>query len=443
MKDLCFHPQHISSLKKPKLPASMIVPGLVIFTVFAALVIASVANVEVITSASGRIIPSGKVKVIKASESGLVSKLYVEDGQKVKQGEVLFEIDSRSGQSELRQIENELSDVKSRYSLIEPVLELPVKALRGFTRNDVITWVSKQKTSSLLDQNWLIKRLSSIQDLLLQADREVKELKIQRRMVSAEVAKLKRLEPIRRKSYDSQRLLANQGYISKESFRQHELEYLESRATLNERQINIELLDARVASLQKKGPETYRQFQVEMADEFRALSQQKKGLKERKVGLGANLDKTQIISPISGVVEGIKITSQGIYVATGDELMSIVPKDDTPIAEIAIPSQEIGFLREGQTARIKVDAFPFTRYGSLSAKLIYLSRDASTTDDGASLFYTGHLELGKTSFSVKGEQQPVQTGMSIKGEIITNERRLIDFFISPIKETLSEALIER
>lgn len=430
MKEICFHPNHIASLSRPRLPASMIIPGLVIITILVALVIASVANIEVITTASGRIIPSGKVKVIKASGSGLVSKLFVIDGQKVNQGDPLFEIDDRSIRSELRRISAELASVTSKYSLVEPVMGLNFKPFKGFSIANMEAWVSKIEGTSELDRVWLVKRLASIQDMVLQADREIKELSVQRRIVSSEAAKLKRIEPIAEKNYQSQRRLAGKGYTSKVALGQQEIDYLETSFTLRKNWLDIELIDVKIDSLQKRGAEIFRQFQVDITSELQGLEQKKEELSERRVGLLANLDNTQIVSPISGVVEGVKITSSGIYVGTGDELMSIVPAHDTPIAEIAIPSREIGFLRSGQRARIKIDAFPFSRYGSVSAKLIYLSRDAVMSEDGSSLMYTGHLQLEDTSFSVKGE-------------VITNERKLIDFFISPVKETLSEALRER
>lgn len=443
MKEICFHPNHITSLKRPRLPASMLIPALVVITILAALVISSVANVEVITTASGRIIPSGKVKVIKASESGVVSKLLVTDGQKVNAGDPLFEIDDRSIRSELRRISTELASVTSKYSLIEPIMGLNFKPFKGFSIEHMRAWVSKIEGTSELDRVWLVKRLASVQDVVLQVDREIKELRVQRRIVSSEADKLKRIEPIAEKNYQSQRRLAGKGYTSKVALGQQEIDYLETSFNLRKNWLDIELIDVKVASLQKRGAEIFRQFQVDITSELQTLQQRKEELSERRVGLLASLDNTKIVSPISGVVEAVKLTSSGIYVGTGDELMSIVPANDTPIAEIAIPSREIGFLRSGQKARIKIDAFPFTRYGSVSAKLIYLSRDAMTSEDGSNLMYTGHLQLEDTSFSVKGEKQPIQIGMSLKGEVITNERRLIDFFISPIKETLSEALRER
>jgi len=389
MKELCFHPNYIAGQTRPKLPASMLIPGLVILTFVIALAIASIANVEVITTATGRVIPSGKVKTIKAPESGLISDVFVKDGQKVDAGEPLFEIDDRSLQADLRRITAELESVSSKYSLIDPVMGLGFKPFKAFSIKNMRAWVSKIKDSSELDREWLVKRMASVKDVIAQIDREMKELKVQRKIVSSEASKLKRIEPIAEQNYQSQRRLAGKGYTSKVALGEKEIDYLEASYTLRKNWLDIELIDVKIAALKQRGPEIFRQFQVEIANELQSLEQKNKELKERRLGLLANLDNSKVVSPVSGIVEGIRITSSGIYVSTGDELMSIVPANDTPIAEIAIPSNEIGFLRTGQKARVKIDAFPFTRYGSIPANLIYLSRDAGMSDDGSQLTYTG------------------------------------------------------
>jgi hemolysin D len=172
-----------------------------------------------------------------------------------------------------------------------------------------------------------------------------------------------------------------------------------------------------------------------------------------------------LLSPIGGTVQGSVITTVGQVVTSGEEIMRIVPQDAELEIECYLPNKDIGFVKEGQQAVVKIESFPYTRYGTIGARVLRVARDAipepdadQTEGDAArptrsgtaaggqrtqNLVFQVTLKPDQTSIDVDGASIPLGAGMAVSAEIRTGSRRILEYIFSPLVQVASEAMKER
>ncbi|MFA0411468.1 HlyD family type I secretion periplasmic adaptor subunit, partial [Vibrio splendidus] len=149
-----------------------------------------------------------------------------------------------------------------------------------------------------------------------------------------------------------------------------------------------------------------------------------------------------IRSPVDGTVQQLSIYTLGAVLQPAQNLMIIVPENAVQQAEIQILNKDVGFVYPGQPVTVKVDAFPYTRYGTIEAELLSISRD-STTDERLGLIFPAQVKLKNNNILINGKSIELTPGMSVVAEIKTDKRRVIDYLLSPIREYQAESLRER
>jgi hemolysin D len=208
------------------------------------------------------------------------------------------------------------------------------------------------------------------------------------------------------------------------------------------------------------------QFIAEQTQKAADADRRRDQLEQEIVKARSKRDRTQLRAPSPGIVQQVEVTTLGQVVASGQSLMSIVPTDAPLEVEAMIANKDIGFVKPGQKAIVKVEAFPFTRYGSIDADVVRVSTDAvedrnvtammdaasaarpqasaaSNARPGQNLVFPATVKLLRGSINVEGKQIPLSPGMSVAVEIKTGERRAISYLLSPLREILESAAHER
>ena len=152
--------------------------------------------------------------------------------------------------------------------------------------------------------------------------------------------------------------------------------------------------------------------------------------------------QTQLTAPVDGIVQQLAIHSVGGVVTSAQPLMIVVPDSLTVTAEVTIANQDIGFVNAGQMAAVKLETFPYTRYGTVEAKVDVVTADA-VTDDKKGSYYPATLTLSQKDMLIDGKRIPLSPGMNITAEIKTGQRRVIEFLLSPVQRAGNESLRER
>jgi hemolysin D len=231
----------------------------------------------------------------------------------------------------------------------------------------------------------------------------------------------------------------------------------QQKGQLAEAEANLAVLDRE----QQRARETFTADNAQKASE---AERQAEDLAEKLIKAKTRLDHTTLTSPIDGTVQGSTLTTVGQIVSSGEELMRIVPSGATLEIECYLPNKDIGFVKEGQQAIVKVESFPFTRYGTIEAKVTRVARDAIPEPDadqqekdptqparrspnGAprtqNLVFPVTLQLEKAAISIDGANMPITAGMAVTVEIRTGSRRILEYVFSPLVQIGSEAMKER
>lgn len=429
--ETAFLPAALEIQETPPRPAGRAIIWIIVVFFVVTIVWASVGHVDIVAVAQGRIIPSGHSKVIQPLEIGTVSAIHVRDGQAVQAGDVLMELDASSAGADVARLEQELHMAEAelyRFSTLARWAEDPATEDRPMPGAAV---------DHLLLSQWreFQQRLTVLQR---ERDRQIAEQGSAQRQVD----KLRNILPIvtsravDQKSLADQKLLPKQQYLETEQARletYHDLQTHKGRVA--ELQVAVQELDARVAYTQS---EFLRQAQERREEARRRVS----GARQELVKAKARQKAQTIIAPVSGVVQQLAIHSVGAIVTPAQELMILVPAGETLEVEAMLENKDIGFVKVGQATEVKVDAFPFTKYGSISGQIVDLSNDA-IPDETRGLVYKARVRLADSGLMVNGERVALSAGMAVNIEAKTGVRSLIEYFLSPLLRYRDESIKER
>lgn len=416
-----------------------------------ALVWSIIGRVDVVATASGKVIPSGNVKEIQSIEIGSVRAIHVRNGQHVKAGQLLVELDPTLAGAEAEQASKRLLsaevDAARNAALLGHLDGRPSRfALPSDTPSDIASSQSQYVRLAIAEYEG--ERASLMQQRA--------EKRAELAGIDAEIAKLRQTLPIVERQLAARRELAEKGYFSKIRLLEYEQLKIEHVQNIAVQQANAARARATIADIDARLARLRGSFGKAAATEL-AESQAKSGLAREDVTKSRRRQAlTQLRAPVSGTVQQLAIATVGGVVQPAQTLMIIVPDDADPVVEASIQNKDIGFIREGQPVRVKLEAFPFTDYGIVPGVVESISRDAIDTSERAAagqrdrnaaaqpgLVYTTRIRLLRRTVKAGERALPIGPGLAVRAEIKTGERRIIQYLLSPLTEAFDEAGRER
>jgi hemolysin D len=260
--------------------------------------------------------------------------------------------------------------------------------------------------------------------------------------VRTQIAKIELTLPLaQEREHDHQVLLA-QGHVSRYAWMEQQQHVLEQQGDLQVQR--SKLAEARAALIASEAQEMalYAETRRAQLDTLGEALQKVGDLRQELVKAGAQEGHTRLISPVDGAVQQLMIHTVGGVVTPAQQLMLVVPQDEPVVVEATLENRDVGFVREGDRAEVKVDAFPYTRFGTVSARVRHVSRDA-VNDEKRGPIYSLLLAWDQASIMVDGKSVALTPGMAVTADIRTGSRRAIEYFLSPLLEYASESLRER
>ena len=276
---------------------------------------------------------------------------------------------------------------------------------------------------------------------------EAKQASLQESIYSLQALRVEQHEleqqmPIVQRKLESVRALQEQSLASEHEFLQQEQAWI----SLQHRQkILLQKINALEMTVQRARTEVdaYRQsYRSQLLAEKEKASRKLVELEQQMIRLQSRLNNMLIRSPIAGRVERLTLHTVGAVVTAAQEIMSIVPENGALLIETYVQNKDIGFLRVKQQATVKVDAYPFTRFGTLQGEVLSISSDAFNAREQGWLFKMV-VGIPHPFLEAQGRQFHLSPGMSAQVEIRTGERRILDYFLSPFQIKISESLTER
>ena len=415
----------------PASPAGRMLIWMILLFVALATTWAAVSRIDVVAVARGHIIASGYSKKVQPLQIGTVKTVHVVEGQQVKAGDVLLELDNSSVQADIDRLRAERELAEREITRCRRLVQW-LESAAAPSENEI-----ESQSDHMLRRQW-----REYEDRVEVLFHERQKNQAARASAQRQVDKFNAVLPIVSRKANSQKglaqkkLLSEQQYLSAEQARRemyHEL--LASKGRVEELAAAVTTLDARVEHARS---EFHSGVLQRLDDAERRYSVALQELVKASVRAKAN----SITSPVDGVVQQLAVHSPGTIVTPAQDLMVIVPEGDALEVEALLENKDIGFVEPGQQAEIKVDAFPFTRYGTIDGKVENLSRDA-VADERKGLVYKMRVQMSQSSIRVNERQVALSPGMTVTVESKTGTRRLIEFFLSPLLRYRDEGLRER
>ncbi|MET1080786.1 MAG: HlyD family type I secretion periplasmic adaptor subunit [Pseudomonas sp.] len=405
--------------------------GFVIFL----LVWAHFAVVEEVTRGVGKAIPSTKLQKIQNLEGGIVTELFVREGQMVEAGAPLLRLDdtrfaSNVGETEadrlslLLRIERLSAEIEQRELNVPE--ELRAKA-PGLADSERALFNSRR-------QQWL-DEVAGLQEQLIQRQQELREFASNREQYRSSLALLD--QEIRM----SEPLVA-EGAISQVEVLRLKRAQVENRGQLQAITLTIPRAESAIKEVERKIDETRGRFRSEALTELNEARTDLSKTEASGKALEDRVNRTLVSSPVRGIVKQLLVNTIGGVIQPGSDLVEIVPLGENLLVEAQIRPQDIAFLHPGQEAMVKFTAYDYTIYGGLSAKLEQISADTTTDEDGNS-FYLIKLRTEKSHLGTAQSPLLIIPGMVASVDIITGKKSILSYLLKPIIRGRAEALRER
>jgi len=442
--EAAFLPAALSLQETPVHPAPRRFALAICALFVAALTWACLGHLDIVAVASGRIVVSQRTKTLQPLETSVVRQVRVKNGDAVSAGQVLVELDATNaladGVTLAEQWRAAASDERHSAALLE-ALRLNRAPESTLPAAGVVSG-SDELVDTPFERGQLQAEWADVSARLTRLGSEVAQREAQLATARAAIAKLEATLPLARQREADVKSLSAQGFMSGHAGQDREREriiieqdLLTERARLAEAMAaQRESVDARSAYL----AETRRALgerQAQAALKRQQLTQERSKAEQRQ-------RLTQLVAPVAGTVQQVAVHTEGGVVTPAQVLMVIVPRDALVTAEVVIDNKDIGFVNAGQAAVIKLETFPYTRYGTVGATVSSVSADA-VTDEQRGAIFPAVLALQQTSIDVDGKRIGLSPGMNLSAEITTGQRRVIDYLLSPVRQAMDESLRER
>jgi hemolysin D len=449
-------------------PVPHVVPvliGIILAAISTALVWAWVSSLDVFTNAAGRVRATVPPAVVQPLEAGRVTAIKVANGQKVVTGEPLVTLDDVAVRSALDAAiagrASWLAEVQRRASayraFAQGIRVLPAVTYAPEIPVDV---VRRENEALLTEHQALVTTLSG--NAAARAEGEAKRARFQ----EVKAAKAKLVDILAERVAMTEALATSnagskaQILVATEARVRAEVDLADTSAQVAE-------IEANLMNLREQEAQAIASYLANQSKGIQAAERQVEQLDQEIVKNRDRLAHMTLRAPVTGTVQQLAATSVGQVVSPAQSLMVIVPDGAELIVEALVPSSDIGFVKEGDPVVIKADAFPFTRYGTFTGTVAALSAEAVTIRDAqglqdpstlasgqatqgpsgiptvTGLFFIARIQLDSPELRAQGRVLRLEPGMTVRAEIKTETRKVIDYLLSPVTQVLKEAGHER
>lgn len=432
-----FLPAALEVIETPASPLGRTGLWVLIGGVALALIWSVIGRLDVVVTAPGRIIPADRLKVIQPTELGVVRAIHVRDGQRVRAGQLLIELDPTAAGADDAQARTGLMAARIDRARSEALLSYLHGGRPAFIAPSGAPGELARVQSDLVSTQ--IQEYEARRAIL---SRQRGEHAAELAAADAERRKLEETLPLLDKQIEARKQLVDKGHFPR--LRLYELEEQRIERT---RDIDVQAAAAAKARAATSGIDAQLgQLRSELARatvKDLAEAQDNSNLRRSEISKTEMRNRLmRLTSPVDGTVQQLAVHTLGGVVEPAQTLMVIVPQDSQLVIDAKIPNKDAGFVRVGQSVRVKVDAFPFTDYGTVEGTLESVSGDA-VEDEKLGLVYNARVRLRANATRGRRRSIVLAPGMAVAAEIKTAQRRVIQYLLSPITTRLDEAARER
>ncbi len=395
-----------------------------------------IAKLDVVSATMGNVVPSSQIKNIQHLEGGIVSKIYIKEGQKVSDNQPLLELESTDSEANVGEMLIRLATLTVKMARLEaesnnsgvitfspevekitPILAKQERALFKARRDSYLSGVASQQ--GLVSQKEQV--IEQVRSRLSHSENKLKLLQEQIN-ISDELLKDELTN-----RYTHITLLKDESVLLSQ---------------IDEDKALIKGSEASLVEAQEKLNEIRLGYQANSRGELEDSRREHSELSQRMEKLKYSLKRTVLRAPVDGTIKTLNVHTIGGIIRPGETVIEIVPVDDMLLIEVSLPPQDVGFVQVGQTAQIRLASADATRLGKLNGKVIHISPDSIVNEEGVA-FYKVRIETEKSFFERNGLKYFLSPGVQVSAGIVTGERTVFEYLFEPFLGGMEKALRER
>jgi membrane fusion protein, adhesin transport system len=404
---------------------------------FIFLIWAHFAKLDEVTRGDARVVPSSKIQVVQNLEGGILAELAVHDGQIVQKGDVLLRIANTSAESQYR-------DSRTQYLTLEAMIarlkaeiadKMPQFPQEVLTEAPTVAHSEQALYDSQLDQ--FKSNIAVLNDQLTQKQQEIAGLQSKQQTLSRSL-------DLAKQERDMTAPLVANGAASKLELVKLERGLTDLQGQIDDVKISIPQAEAARNEAQKRIQEKTATFHSDAQAELNKHTAELAALSQQIFAQHDRVTRTEVRSPVRGTIKDVKVTTIGEVIKPGEDLVEIVPLEDTLLVEAKVRPADVAFLHPGQPAMVKITAYDFSIYGGLKAQVEDISADTIKDDTpNGGTFFRVTLRTEKNSLGKGDKPLPIIPGMTASAEILTGQKSVLDYLLKPLLKARDEALHER
>jgi membrane fusion protein, hemolysin D len=457
-EELAFLPAALEIMETPPSPLGRAIAATIILLFCVALVWAWVGTIDIVASAPGKIVPSGRTKVIQPFETGVVRSIRVQDGQVVKAGDALIELDPTVSTAERDHLHNDLLAEQLNIARLHAALAGGDNPVADFTP-------PADANPALIDaqRQLLLNQVTEYRAKIAALARQQAQREAEQGTIAATIHKLETMIPVIQQRVDIRKTLMDKELGSKLTYFEILQQLVEQQEDLGVHKSHLREAEAAAAAIRETRGQAEAEYRRTLSDELAKAEQKANGLAQDLIKAEQKTRLQRLTAPVDGVAQQLAIHTVGGVVTPAQALLVVVPSDSRMEIEAMVSNRDIGFVHSGQEAEIKIDTFNFTRYGLLHGQVLSVSQDAvirdrkqDRSDDrglgaqsdtsepkGQELNYTARISLDRTRMHIDDRVVNLSPGMATTVEIKTGSRTILSYLLSPLLRYRQETLRER
>ena len=420
-------------------PAPRIFLWFIIFIISSIFLWSVIGKTEIVAVADGAIISSDKSQTIQVFEHATVKKIYVRDGSSIKKGDVLLELDQDRYQADLDSIDKQIAYSQSQLMRLDTLLksitanQKPQKLMAS----DNIPTEIIQKAQTQLDSDY-----DTLQSKLSENRTRINVISQMISGYQKTVYEKRKLLDLKLRRIQNYKELSDEDFLPKNRYLEIEEEVQNLRTEITNVSSAISEKQTQISNLHSEAKVMIEDIKNNSIKEAQETRSKINLLQEERKKASSILDTTKIVAPVSGMVQQLAVNTVGGVLTPAQPVMVIVPEDAPLEAEVTFLNKDIGFIEIGQPTHIKIESFPYTKYGMIDGEVSFISGDA-IEDEKKGLVYKGRIKLHNSIMHTNNRDIQLVPGMRLTAEVKTDEKRLIEYFLSPIITNGTQAFRER
>jgi hemolysin D len=426
-----FLPAALEIIEKPESPLGKRIIWGILAIIILCILWAIIGQIDEVATASGKLIPDGNIKVIQSMEGGVITAIHVQEGQHVEMGQLLIELDTTINAAELDKLKIALDTARVERALLQAAWEGNSSKIDTLLQENSSLGIDpevllRQKELGTLKQQKQSQMQNSLRTTVAQS---AEELTMAQKTLGQIETKIRILEDEVR----IQKTLTDAGAVAAQDLikKQNELELMQQQRDFQLSQIDFyqTQIDGKQTDVALSTVDYQKTVMEELVAKDKAIQELEKEVEKT----AKRLSLQSVIAPVDGIVQGVSANTIGGLVSSETPIVTIVP-DNTPLVlEAMVLNKDIGFVHTGQQVDIKLDTFPFQKYGAIPGEIVNISPDA-IEDEKQGYVYKIKVKPQETTLKVGNKDMPISPGMTAQAEVKTGTRRIIEFFLPGVEE---------